>query len=106
MAEQIEFELVSPERLLLSRPVDLVVVPGAAGDFGAMPQHAPFISLVRPGVVTVFEGGQVTERLFVDGGFAEVTPVRCTVLAERAIPLASLDRTQVDEALRNAREDL
>lgn len=106
MAEQIEFELVSPERLLLSRPVDMVVVPGAAGDFGAMPQHAPFISLVRPGVVTVFEGGQVTERLFVDGGFAEVTPARCTVLAERAIPLASLDRAQADEALRNAREDL
>lgn len=106
MAEQIQFELVSPERLLLSRAVDMVVVPGVEGDFGAMPQHAPFISLVRPGVIAVFENGQVTDRLFVAGGFAEVTAERCTVLAERAMALADLDRGRIDEELRNAREDV
>ena len=53
MAEQIEFELVSPERLLLARPVEMVVVPGAEGDFGALPGHAPFVSILRPGVIAV-----------------------------------------------------
>jgi F-type H+-transporting ATPase subunit epsilon len=106
MAEQIQFELVSPERLLLSRAVDMVVVPGVEGDFGAMPSHAPFISLVRPGVIAVFEGGQVTDRLFVAGGFAEVTPERCTVLAERALPVGDLRRDKIDEELRDARDDL
>lgn len=106
MAEQIQFELVSPERLLLSRAVDMVVVPGSEGDFGAMPQHAPFISALRPGVIAVFENGQVTDRLFVAGGFAEVTPERCTVLAERALPIGDLNRERVDVELRDAREDL
>jgi len=106
MAEQIQFELVSPERLLLSRPVDMVVVPGAEGDFGAMPQHAPFISSLRPGVVAVFENGQVTERLFVAGGFAEVTPERCTVLAEQAFPVGELNRERIETELRNARDDV
>ena len=106
MAEQIQFELVSPERLLLSRPVDMVVVPGADGDFGAMPQHAPFISTLRPGIVAVFENGQATERLFVAGGFAEVTPERCTVLAERALPVGELNREQAEAELRDARDDV
>ena len=64
MAEQIEFELVSPERLLLARPVEMVVVPGAEGDFGALPGHAPFVSVLRPGVIAVFDAGRVTERIF------------------------------------------
>jgi F-type H+-transporting ATPase subunit epsilon len=106
MAEQIQFELVSPERLLMSRAVDMVVVPGAEGDFGAMPQHAPFISALRPGVIAVFENSQVTDRVFVAGGFAEVTPDRCTVLAERAVPLTELSRDQIDAELRDARDDL
>lgn len=106
MAEQIQFELVSPERLLMSRPVDMVVVPGVEGDFGALPSHAPFISTLRPGVISVFEGNQVTDRVFVAGGFAEVTPERCTVLAERALPLSELSREQIDAELRDARDDL
>ena len=99
MAEQIQFELVSPEALLMSRPVDMVVVPGVEGDFGALPQHAPFISTLRPGVISVFEGNQVTDRVFVAGGFAEVTAERCTVLAERALPLRDLNREMVDAEL-------
>src|SRR5690606_24711314 len=106
MAEQIQFELVSPERLLMSREVDMVVVPGIEGDFGALPSHAPFISVVRPGVIAVFENGQVSERVFVAGGFAEVTPERCTVLAERALPVGELDRGQIDREMSDARDDL
>ena len=103
---KVEFELVSPERLLISEPVDMVVVPGEEGDFGVLVQHAPFISTVRPGVIAVHNGGQVTERIFVAGGFAEVTPSRCTVLAEQALPVAEIDRAAVEQQLKDAREDL
>ena len=103
---KIEFELVSPQRLLISEPVDMVVVPGEEGDFGALVQHAPFISSVRPGVIAVHNGGQATERIFVAGGFAEVTPSRCTVLAEQAQPVTEIDRAAVEEQLKDAREDL
>ena len=107
MAEtKVEFELVSPERLLISEPVDMVVVPGEEGDFGVLVQHTPMISAVRPGVIAVHNGGQVTERIFVAGGFAEVTPARCTVLAERALPVAEIDREATEQQLRDAREDL
>jgi F-type H+-transporting ATPase subunit epsilon len=106
MADLIEFELVSPEKLLVSRPVEMVVVPGSEGDFGALPGHAPLISEIRPGVIAVFEGGQVQERIFVAGGFAEVTNERCTVLAEQAMPLAEIDRAAADSELKNARDDL
>lgn len=106
MADQVQFELVSPERLLLSQPVEMVVLPGVEGDFGVLPGHAPFVSTIRPGVIAVFEGGQVTERLFVAGGFAEVTPERCTVLAEETLPVAQLDRAALESDLRNAGDDL
>jgi F-type H+-transporting ATPase subunit epsilon len=106
MADLIQFELVSPEKLLISRAVEMVVVPGSEGDFGALPGHAPLISEIRPGIIAVFEGGQVQERIFVAGGFAEVTNERCTVLAEQAIPLAEIDRAAVDSELKNARDDL
>ena len=106
MADKTQFELVSPERLLISKAVDMVVVPGTEGDFGVLPDHAPLISSVRAGVIAVFEGGQVTDRIFVAGGFAEVTGERCTVLAEQAVPLAELDRGQIETELKDARDDL
>src|SRR5262245_43162879 len=106
MAEQIQFELVSPERLLVSQPVEMVVVPGVEGDFGVLPGHAPLVSTVRPGVIAVFEQGQVTQRIFVAGGFAEVTPERCTVLAEEALPASELDRAAAEDQIRAARDDL
>ena len=107
MAEEgkVEFELVSPERLLVSEPVDMVVVPGAEGDFGVLPRHAPLISTVRPGVIRIYEGNQVTSEIFVAGGFAEVTGSRCTVLAEMAMPVAELDRAQAEAELRDLRDD-
>lgn len=105
-ADKVEFELVSPERLLLSEQVDMVVVPGAEGDFGVLPRHSPLISTLRPGVIRVFEGREVKQRIFVAGGFAEVTPERCTVLAEEAVPVGDIDAAKVDQELKNLGEDL
>ncbi len=106
MAERIGFELVSPEKLLLSEDVEMVMVPGGEGNFGVLPGHALFISTVRPGVIDVYEGNKVSERIFVSGGFAEVTPERCTVLADEAVPLSSLDRAQVEDNLRTAEAEI
>jgi F-type H+-transporting ATPase subunit epsilon len=105
MPDQVQFELVSPERLLISEPVDMIVAPGSEGDFGVLPGHAPFLSKLRPGIIAIFSGNTVRERIFVAGGFAEVTPERCTVLAEEAMPLGKLDRAVVEQQLRTAREE-
>ena len=106
MAETINFELVSPERLLLSEPVEMVVVPGAEGDFGVLARHSPLISTVRPGVIAIYEGGKIVRRIFVAGGFAEVTPERCTVLADEALALDGIDRAQAEARLGLARDAL
>jgi len=103
---KIAFELVSPERLLFAQDVDMVVVPGAEGDFGVLPGHAPFMSGLRPGLIEVHEQNRVVERLFVAGGFAEVTPERCTVLAGEAVALAEIDREQAERRLKQAERDL
>src|SRR5665213_2956541 len=100
MADKVQFELVSPEKLLLSEAVDMVVVPGSEGNFGVLPGHSLLISTVRPGVIDVYEGNQISERIFVSGGFAEVTPERCTVLADEAMPLSSLDRGALEAEAR------
>jgi F-type H+-transporting ATPase subunit epsilon len=100
MAGRIGFELVSPEKLLLSEDVEMVVVPGGEGNFGVLPGHALFISTVRPGVIDVYEGNRVSERIFVSGGFAEVTAERCTVLADEAMPLSSLDSAEIQQSLK------
>ena len=102
----VQFELVSPEKLLLSEEVEMVVVPGAEGDFGVLPGHSPMISTVRPGVIHVFEAGSVKTRIFVAGGFAEVTAARCTVLAEEAVALDDIDRAGVEKDLQDANDDI
>ncbi len=102
MADQVEFELVSPERLLLSQPVDMVVVPGGDGDFAVLPGHALLMSTVRSGVIDMYEGDTISTRIFVAGGFAEVTAERCTVLAEEAIPLDDIDRADAESRLKDA----
>ena len=106
MADKVVFELVSPEKLLVSRDVDFVVVPGSEGDFAVLPGHAPFLSSVRPGIIEVHEEGNETTGLFVAGGFAEAPPERCTVLAEEAVPVAEMDRVKIEQRQANAREDL
>lgn len=106
MADKVEFELVSPEKLLTSRSVDMVVVPGAEGDFGVLAGHSPMISGVRPGVIAIYEGDKIVDQVFVAGGFAEVTGERCTVLAEEAVPVADLDRAAVEKAITDLGEDV
>jgi F-type H+-transporting ATPase subunit epsilon len=104
--DKVEFELVSPEKLLLSRAVDMVVVPGAEGDMGVLPRHSPVITTVRPGTIVVYEGGAVTDRIFIAGGFAEVSDNRCTVLAEEAMPVEDIDKAAAQQSLTDAREDI
>ena len=100
------FELVSPERLLFSGPVEQVVVPGAEGEFTVLKDHAPTMSTLRPGVVTVSEGAGKAQRLFVRGGFADVSAKGLTILAEEAIPLEKLDAARIEIEIQNAAEDL
>jgi len=106
MADRVEFELVSPQRLLMSEPVEMVVVPGVEGDFGVLPGHSLLISTMRPKVIDIHEGGQVRDRIFVAGGFAQVSPERCTVLAEEAAMVADIDKAAAEERLAKAREAL
>ena len=106
MAEHFQFELVSPEKLVFSQPVEMVTIPGAEGYFGVLARHAPLISALKPGTITVHEGGTITQRIFVAGGFADVTGERCTVLAEEAMPVAQLDRAQVEQELAAASTDV
>ena len=103
MADMVEFELVSPARLLVSEAVEMVVVPGEDGDFGVLPGHAPLISQVRPGVIDIHGDGKVQSRIFVAGGFAEVTGQRCTVLAEEAVPIADIGLTEAEQRLAAAK---
>jgi F-type H+-transporting ATPase subunit epsilon len=103
---KLHFDLVSPERLLISAEVDQVDVPGSEGDFGVLANHAPLMTALRPGVVTIQSQGRAGEKFFVRGGFAEVTPKGLTILAEEAMPLAELDRAALDARIRNAEEDV
>ena len=96
MADKVEFELVLPERLLVSEGADMVVVPGEEGDFGVLPGHALFLSGVRSGTIEIYNGETISDRIFVAGGFAEVTGERCTVLAEEAVNLAEVERVSVE----------
>ena len=98
----VSLEIVSPEKLLLSRPVDMVVIPGAEGDIGVLEGHSPLIVTLRGGTIELYEGDKVIDRLFVDGGFAEVTPERCTVLANRALPLAEVKKAEGEKLLAEA----
>lgn len=105
MADKLNFALVSPEREVFHGEVDHVVAPGAEGEFGVLPGHAPFMSTLKAGALKVIDGGEV-RRIFVNGGFADVTPEGLTVLAEEAIDLASVDAGQVEADLKIAQEDL
>lgn len=106
MAERFHFELVTPERLLIDIEAAHVVVPGEDGEFGVLPGHAPVMSALRPGIVQVEEHeGDAPRRLFVPGGFAEVTAERLTLLAEDAIDPAGVDAADLDRRIRDAEED-
>ncbi|MEM6492333.1 MAG: ATP synthase F1 subunit epsilon [Pseudomonadota bacterium] len=92
MADRIAFDLVSPEKLLMSEDCEMVVAPGEEGDFGVLPGHAPFLTTLRMGAIAIHEGGAVKQTVYVSGGFAEATPDRFTILATRAIASDAVDR--------------
>ena len=97
MAETTLFELVSPEHLIISKDVSMVVVPGTEGLFGVLPRHTSMLSALAPGVIDIYEEDVITERVFVINGFAEVTGERCTVLAEDVIPVDKLNPEELEE---------
>ena len=108
MADLVHFELVSPERLLRAVDVYMVVVPGSEGDFGVLPGHAPLMSTIRPGTIAVYPNSMndVPERIFIDGGFAEVSPNGLTILAESATPVGELNVEAAAQGLAEARDML
>lgn len=105
MTDKLSFALVSPERELFNGDVDHVVVSGSEGEFGVSPNHAPVMSVIKPGALRVINDG-AERRIFVNGGFADVTPEGLTVLAEEAIDLADIAPAQLEQDLKNAQEDL
>ena len=106
MSVGFHFELVSPERLLVSTEVEQVLVPGAEGDMTVLAHHAPLLTTLRPGLLDIGLPGGEHRRFFIRGGFAEVGPTGLTVLAETAIDLAELDASQLAQAVKDAEEDV
>jgi F-type H+-transporting ATPase subunit epsilon len=107
MADRVAFELVSPEKLLVAEDAALVIVPGAEGNIGVLPRHVALISTLRPGVIEVQKvRGTAEHRVFVAGGFLEVTGERCTVLAEDAVPVEMLDAAAIDRDIADYIEDV
>lgn len=104
MADKLTFSLVAPERELFHGLVDQVVAPGEDGDFGVLPGHAPLMSTLRPGAIRVLDGGS-ERKIFVYGGFADVTPDGLTILAEEALDVAEINAAQVASDLKDAEED-
>ncbi len=103
MTEQLQFELVTPEKLAISSRVQMVEVPGELGDFGVLPGHAPFMSMIRPGVVTVHESEEKRDYYFIPAGYAEVNPGGCTILAEYVYALAEMTSEQIEKKLAEAK---
>ena len=106
MPDQFKFELVSPEKLLVSSEVEQVLVPGAEGDMTVLANHAPVLTTLRPGLLDIgFPGGK-DQRFFIRGGFAEVNPAGLTVLAETAIDLDELKADDLAQAIKDTEEDV
>ncbi len=106
MPDAFKFELVSPERLLVSADVEQVLVPGAEGDMTVLAHHAPVLTTLKPGLLEIGYPGGESQRYFIRGGFAEVNTAGLTVLAETAIDLVELDAAQLAQAIKNAEEDV
>jgi F-type H+-transporting ATPase subunit epsilon len=106
MPEPLQFDLVSPERLLISEEVEQVMVPGSEGYFTVLKGHAPFLTILKPGVVEIEPGSPQARRIYVRGGFAEVTATGLTVLAEQALFLEEVDGAMLAQQVRDAEEDV
>ena len=106
MAQAFTFDLVSPERLLVSEQVESVIIPGSEGELTVMAQHAPLMTTVKPGIVTVKTAAGAEQRYVVFGGFADILPHACTLLAESAVAIADLNRDDLSRRIDEAREDV
>lgn len=106
MADPFPFELVSPERLLLSESVLSVVVPGTEGEFSVLKNHAPFMATIKPGIVVVTQVGGGVQKFFVRGGFADVNGAGLTILAEQAVPVENLTTEALATEIRAAEEEV
>jgi F-type H+-transporting ATPase subunit epsilon len=101
---KISFDLVSPERLLLSQAVDMVTIPGSEGYMGVMAGHMPLVSTLRAGMINMLNDGTET-RFFIMGGFAEINAGKVIVLAEDALPMTEMDLAVLDQRIKDAQED-
>ncbi|SMH57275.1 F0F1 ATP synthase subunit epsilon [Mesorhizobium australicum] len=106
MAEAYKFELVSPERLLVSETVESVVIPGTEGEMTVMANHSPVMATVKPGVVTVKPVSGAEQRYVVFGGFADILPEGCTLLAESAVAVSDLNKADLASRIQDAKDDL
>jgi len=105
MAEGLKIEIVSPERLVLSETVTSVTVPGTEGYFTVMNDHAPFMTTLKPGFITVTKDSGA-EVYFVKGGFADVSPAGLTILAEQSVPFSEFDHGDLQAQIKAAEEEL
>ncbi|OJX09866.1 MAG: ATP synthase F1 subunit epsilon [Caedibacter sp. 37-49] len=106
MSSKLHFRLVSPERVLFTDDIDMVVIPGEKGDFGVLPSHSPLISLLRSGLVTIHDAGKIKERIYVSNGFAHVTETECAVMAEDSIFLEEMDAEMLEKTILQAKKEL
>ncbi|MFM2279307.1 MAG: hypothetical protein RLZZ444_1538 [Pseudomonadota bacterium] len=106
MADSFNFELVSPERLLVSAKVTEVVLPATEGEMGVMANHSPFMTTIRPGVLTVKDAAGQASKYVVFGGFADVLPSGCTILAESAYAMADFTKAVLEKRVALAESDL
>ncbi len=104
MADNIQLEFVTPEEIVASKPVEMVVIPGVEGDIGVLAGHSQIIVRLRPGMVCVFSNGQIQERVFVEGGIAEINAEQCVLLIERAITEQMLDKDKLMAELSDLRD--
>lgn len=101
----LHFNLVSPEKTLLDQQVSMVVIPGIKGDIGVLPKHAPLLTILRPGVITLYEEDKPIVKYFVDGGFCEITPEKCVALVTEGTPLEILDKQALEMEVKNLLEE-
>lgn len=107
-AQALQFELVSPEEKLVSEPVKLAVIPGEEGELGIGADHASLVASLKPGVVALYKNSMsdTPRRIFIAGGFADVTGTNCTILAEEAIDVAKLDKGKIEQQVKDLEEDI
>lgn len=105
---KIRFELVSPEARVMDEPATMVVIPGGDGDLGVLAEHSPVVTTIRPGVISIYKNDMqtITDQIFLDGGFADITAERCTVLAELATPLSKINRADVEKDIATLKSDM